>query len=48
MVLGKHSGRNAFVPGWLSWGVDYGSEEELNEGFRSFKELADKKARNFR
>lgn len=43
MVLGKHSGRNAFRARLTELGVEFASEEELNEGFRSFKELADKK-----
>ena len=43
MVLGKHSGRNAFRARLTELGVDFTSEEELNEAFRSFKELADKK-----
>ena len=43
MVLGKHSGRNAFRARLVELGVDFASEEELNEAFRSFKELADKK-----
>jgi len=43
MVLGKHSGRNAFRTRLQELGVDFGSEEELNAAFRRFKELADKK-----
>jgi len=43
MVLGKHSGRNAFRARLSELGADFASEEELNEAFRSFKELADKK-----
>ena len=43
MVLGKHSGRNALRARLVELGVDFASEEELNEAFRSFKELADKK-----
>ncbi len=43
MVLGKHSGRNAFRARLVELGVDFAGEEELNEAFRSFKELADKK-----
>jgi 2-isopropylmalate synthase len=43
MVLGKHSGRNAFKTRLDELGIDFNSEAELNEAFRRFKELADKK-----
>ncbi|MFC1749700.1 2-isopropylmalate synthase [Pseudomonadota bacterium] len=43
MVLGKHSGRNAFRTRLQELGITFNSEEELNEAFASFKELADKK-----
>ncbi len=43
MVLGKHSGRNAFRTRLQEIGTDFASEEELNEAFTRFKELADKK-----
>jgi len=43
MVLGKHSGRNAFRTRLEELGVEFGSEEELNHAFAQFKELADKK-----
>ena len=43
MVLGKHSGRNAFRARLKELGVVFESEEELNEAFARFKELADKK-----
>jgi 2-isopropylmalate synthase len=43
MVLGKHSGRNAFRTRLKELGVVFGSEEELNDAFARFKELADKK-----
>ncbi len=43
MVLGKHSGRNAFRTRLTELGVDFGSEEELNTAFARFKELADRK-----
>lgn len=43
MVLGKHSGRNAFRARLTELGIDCGSEEELNSAFLRFKELADKK-----
>jgi 2-isopropylmalate synthase len=43
IVLGKHSGRNAFRTRLQELGVELGSEEELNAAFARFKELADKK-----
>lgn len=43
MVLGKHSGRNAFRSRLEELGITLRSEEELNEAFSRFKELADKK-----
>lgn len=43
MVLGKHSGRNAFKTRLKELGVVFESEEELNEAFSRFKDLADKK-----
>jgi len=43
MVLGKHSGRNAFRSRLEELGIDLGSEEALNEAFARFKALADKK-----
>lgn len=43
MVLGKHSGRNAFKSRMTDLGVEFQSEEELNEAFSRFKQLADKK-----
>lgn len=43
MVLGKHSGRNAFRTRLQELGITFESEEELNEAFSSFKDLADKK-----
>lgn len=43
MVLGKHSGRNAFKTRLQELGIHIGSEEELNQTFVRFKELADKK-----
>ena len=43
MVLGKHSGRNAFRSRLQELGVSFSSEEDLNSAFRRFKELADKK-----
>jgi len=43
MVLGKHSGRNAFRSRLEELGHSFDSEEDLNESFRRFKDLADKK-----
>ncbi|MBG7601567.1 MAG: 2-isopropylmalate synthase [Gammaproteobacteria bacterium] len=43
MVLGKHSGRNAFRSRLQELGHSFDSEEDLNESFRRFKDLADKK-----
>ncbi|MEW8562866.1 MAG: 2-isopropylmalate synthase, partial [Candidatus Thiodiazotropha sp.] len=43
MVLGKHSGRNAFRTRLESLGISFESEEGLNAAFSRFKELADKK-----
>jgi 2-isopropylmalate synthase len=43
MVLGKHSGRNAFRTRLAELGIEFDSEETLNEAFARFKELADKK-----
>ncbi len=43
MVLGKHSGRNAFRSRAQELGVEFASEEDLNETFSRFKDLADKK-----
>jgi 2-isopropylmalate synthase len=42
IVLGKHSGRNAFRTRLKELGFDL-SETELNKGFLRFKDLADKK-----
>jgi 2-isopropylmalate synthase len=43
MVLGKHSGRNAFRTRLQELGIELETEEELNATFQRFKELADKK-----
>ena len=43
MVLGKHSGRNAFKSRITELGFDFASEAELNDAFARFKQLADKK-----
>ena len=43
IVLGKHSGRNAFRTRLKELGIEFESEEELNDAFARFKDLADKK-----
>ncbi len=43
MVLGKHSGRNAFRARLKDLGIEFDVEEELNAAFFRFKDLADKK-----
>ncbi len=43
IVLGKHSGRNAFRSRLVELGIQLASEEALNSAFTRFKELADKK-----
>lgn len=43
IVLGKHSGRNAFRSRLGELGIEFETEEVLNEAFTRFKELADKK-----
>ncbi len=43
MVLGKHSGRNAFKNHMSELGVEFNSEQDLNDVFFRFKQLADKK-----
>ncbi|MDX1251491.1 MAG: 2-isopropylmalate synthase [Gammaproteobacteria bacterium] len=43
MVLGKHSGRNAFRTRLQEIGISFASDEELNAAFARFKDLADKK-----
>ncbi|ACL73233.1 2-isopropylmalate synthase [Thioalkalivibrio sulfidiphilus] len=43
IVLGKHSGRNAFKTRLKDLGIEFESEEELNEAFARFKDLADRK-----
>ncbi len=47
MVLGKHSGRNAFKTRMQELGIELASEQELNQAFQRFKELADKKHQIF-
>lgn len=43
MVLGKHSGRNAFKSRITELGFEFASEADINEAFTRFKQLADKK-----
>ncbi|UJP04398.1 MAG: 2-isopropylmalate synthase [Nitrosomonas sp.] len=43
LLLGKHSGRNAFRSRLMELGIELESEEMLNNMFLRFKELADKK-----
>jgi len=46
LVLGKHSGRNAFRARLLELGIEIGSEEQLNLAFARFKELGRQEARD--
>ncbi len=43
IVLGKHSGRNAFRTRLDELGITFDTEEELNNAFANFKGLADRK-----
>lgn len=43
LVLGKHSGRNAFKNRMEALGARFESQEDMNTAFRRFKKLADKK-----
>ncbi len=43
LVLGKHSGRHAFKEKVEQLGFTISSEDELNDSFKKFKEVADKK-----
>ena len=43
LVLGKHSGRAAVKSRFQDLGIDFESDEQFNEVFVRFKELADKK-----
>ncbi len=43
IVLGKHSGRNALKSRLKDLGIEFKSEESLNQAFARFKDLADKK-----
>src|SRR3982075_2292905 len=47
LVLGKHSGRNAFKSRLQQLGIELESEEALNAAFGRFKELADRKSEIF-
>lgn len=44
IVLGKHSGRNAFQMRLRDLGIELKSDEDLNRAFENFKRLADKKS----
>lgn len=43
MVLGKHSGRNAFRMRTTELGIEFRSDADFNAAFERFKDLADKK-----
>ncbi len=43
IVLGKHSGRNAFKTRLKELNVEFESDKELNQAFARFKNLADRK-----
>lgn len=43
IVLGKHSGRNAFRSRLHDLDIEFASEEDLNKAFAAFKDLADRK-----
>lgn len=43
MVLGKHSGRNAFRTRLQELGIEFDTEAQLNDAFARFKALADRK-----
>src|SRR5690606_20625341 len=47
IVLGKLSGRNAFKQRLQELGIQLESEQEVNEAFQRFKDLADRKAEIF-
>ncbi|SMN12295.1 2-isopropylmalate synthase [uncultured Candidatus Thioglobus sp.] len=47
LVMGKHSGRNAFKVRMSELGVEFDTAESLNNAFKRFKELADKKHQIF-
>ena len=44
IVLGKLSGRNAFRTRLTEIGIEFARQDELNEAFKRFKELADRKS----
>jgi 2-isopropylmalate synthase len=44
IVLGKLSGRNAFRTRLKELGTEFGSEQDLNDAFKRFKDLADRKS----
>ena len=44
IVLGKLSGRNAFRTRLKELGIEFDREEDLNDAFKRFKELADRKS----
>jgi len=44
IVLGKLSGRNAFRTRLTEIGIEFTRQDELNEAFKRFKELADRKS----
>ena len=44
IVLGKLSGRNAFRTRLKEIGIEFSRQEDLNEAFKRFKELADRKS----
>ena len=44
IVLGKLSGRNAFRTRLKELGTEFASEQDLNDTFKRFKELADRKS----
>ncbi|MCN4143773.1 MAG: 2-isopropylmalate synthase [Thiohalomonas sp.] len=43
IILGKHSGRSALKSRLKDLGIEFKSEESLNQAFARFKDLADKK-----
>ncbi len=44
IVLGKLSGRNALRTRLKELGIEFGSEQDMNETFKRFKDLADRKS----
>ncbi len=47
IVLGKLSGRNAFRTRLKEIGIEFSRQDDLNEAFKRFKELADRKSEIF-